>query len=78
VLLELVRAMPDSKKIEQIADLTNTVRNLAMIGLRERHPNASDEDCDSDLRCSFLAKAWPREPTEAFLTTRGSVESHYH
>jgi hypothetical protein len=44
VLLELVRAMPDWKKLEQIADLTNTVRELAMIELRERYPDAQEEE----------------------------------
>lgn len=44
VLLELVRAMPDWKKLEQVSDLTNTVRQLVMIGLREQYPTAPENE----------------------------------
>ena len=43
VLLELVRTMSCWQKMEQVADLTNTVRQLALTGLKERYPGASEE-----------------------------------
>ena len=44
VLLELVRDMPDWKKLEQVASLTKTVRELALIGLKDQYPNASENE----------------------------------
>jgi hypothetical protein len=51
VLIELVRRMPDWKKFQQIADLTEAVRELAMLGLRDQYPQASEEE----LRFRFAA-----------------------
>lgn len=44
VLIELTRAMPDWKKFRQIAALSDGCRRLAMVGLRERYPNATDDE----------------------------------
>lgn len=41
--LEIIRHMPSWKKIAVVDDLNETVKTLAMSGLRERHPNASPE-----------------------------------
>lgn len=54
VLLELVRAMPAWRKLEQVADLTNTVRQLAMIRLREEYPNAHENELRFRLAIHML------------------------
>lgn len=49
VLIELVRATPDGKKIQQIFDSIETTRAFAMAGLRSRYPQASDEELKKRL-----------------------------
>jgi hypothetical protein len=49
VLIELVRAMPDGKKIQQIFELIETTRAWAMVGLRSRYPHASEEELKKRL-----------------------------
>jgi len=44
VLIELARAVPDAKKIDQLFDLIQTVRMFGMAGLRRRYPEASEEE----------------------------------
>ena len=41
VLLALYRRMPAWRKIELVEDANRTARQLAMIGLRSRHPGES-------------------------------------
>ena len=57
VLIELTRAMPDWKKFRQIAALGDGCRRLAMVGLRERYPNATDEE----VKKRFAALVLDRE-----------------
>jgi hypothetical protein len=44
--------MPDWKKFEQVASLTNTVRELMMIGLQDQYPTAGADE----LHLRFAAR----------------------
>jgi len=57
VLIELTRAMPDWKKFRQIAALSEGCRRLALVGLRDRYPNATEVE----LRKRFAALVLDRE-----------------
>ena len=54
VMIELARATPDWKKIEQVCAMIETTRALAMAGLRERYPNASEEELKKRLAALVL------------------------
>jgi hypothetical protein len=41
VLLELARKAPPWRKVELMGEMYRTVRELALSGLRQRHPNES-------------------------------------
>ena len=43
VQIELLRRVPAWRKIQMVSQLNETVRTLALSGLRQRHPNASPE-----------------------------------
>jgi len=49
VLIELVRATPDGKKISQIFEAIETARSLAVVGLKSRYPHASEEELKKRL-----------------------------
>jgi hypothetical protein len=57
VLIELARAMPDAKKIDQVFELIETVRRFGMIGLRSRYPEASEDE----LKKRMAALVFDRE-----------------
>lgn len=57
VLLELVRAMPAWKKLEQVESLTEACRQFSLSGLRSRYPRASEEE----LRKRLAALVFDRE-----------------
>ena len=44
VLFTLLRDMPPWRKLEMVAQLNQTVRELALSGLRARYPSASPEE----------------------------------
>jgi hypothetical protein len=44
VLFAMLREMPPWRKVELVVPLNQTVRELALTGLRERYPNASPEE----------------------------------
>ena len=44
VLIELARGTPDAKKIDQVFQMIESVRSFGMIGLRSRHPHASEDE----------------------------------
>jgi hypothetical protein len=44
VLFAMLREMPPWRKLEMVAQLNQMVRELALVGLRERHPQASPEE----------------------------------
>lgn len=39
--IEFIRRMPAWKKISIVSDLNETVRTLAISGIKQRHPNAT-------------------------------------
>jgi len=57
VMIELVRAMPDWKKIEQVFSMIETTRALSIAGLRARYPEASEEE----LKKRYAALVLDRE-----------------
>jgi hypothetical protein len=44
LLFSLWRETPAWRKLELMEDMNRTVRQLALVGLRRRHPNASQEE----------------------------------
>jgi hypothetical protein len=44
LLIELARAMPDARKIDQVFEMIETIRTVGMAGVRSRHPGASEEE----------------------------------
>lgn len=69
VLLELLRQMPPWRKLEMVAQLNQTVRMLAMEGLRQRYPDAPPQElkrrlADLLLGPELAARAYgaPPEP----------------
>ena len=44
VLFAMLRDMPPWRKLEMVAQLNQTARDLALAGLRERHPHAAPEE----------------------------------
>lgn len=57
VLIELARAMPDARKIDQVFEMIDTVRMIGMAGVRSRHPGASEKE----LRKRMAAIVFDRE-----------------
>jgi hypothetical protein len=43
IQIEIIRRMPPWKKLTLVDDLNETVKALAISGLKQRHPNASPE-----------------------------------
>ncbi len=44
MLFKMMRDMPPWRKLEMVAQLNQAVRDLALIGLRERYPIATPEE----------------------------------
>ncbi len=44
VLIELLRQAPPHRKLEMVAQMNETVRTLALSGLRQRYPQATPEE----------------------------------
>ncbi|MEW6007504.1 MAG: hypothetical protein AB1595_05065 [bacterium] len=57
VLIELLRKAPAWRKIEMVSQITTTCRELALIGLRRRYPEANDDE----LKKRLAALVLPRE-----------------
>ena len=49
VMIELARAMPSWKKIEQIFATIEAARSMSLAGLRSRYPNASEAELKKRL-----------------------------
>lgn len=49
VLISRLRAIPPGQKFRQIAELIALCRQLAVTGIKSRHPNASDEEITKRL-----------------------------
>ena len=43
IQIQLLRRTPAWRKIQMVAELNETVKTLALNGLRQRNPNASEE-----------------------------------
>ena len=54
VLIRLARAAPAWKKCEQIVSATMACRELAMVGLRGRYPEANEEELRRRLAALVL------------------------
>jgi len=54
VMVQLLRQMTPERKIERVAALNRMTRGLAMAGLRERHPHASEEELRLRLAALLL------------------------
>ena len=57
VQIELLRRVPAWRKIQMVSQLNETVRTLALSGLRQRHPNASPELLRRMLAYQVLGEA---------------------
>lgn len=44
ILITLLRQAPDWRKFHMVGELNATVRLLALAGIRQRHPDASDAE----------------------------------
>ena len=44
LLIELYRGMPGWRKMQQVAELTRAVNQLALVDIRRRHPHASERE----------------------------------
>ena len=44
VLIELLRQAPPWRKVHMVAQMNQTVRTLALTGLRRRHPHATSQE----------------------------------
>ena len=44
VQIQVIRRMPAWKKISIVNDLNETVKTLAVSGIKERHPNATPQE----------------------------------
>ena len=54
LMIESARATPAWKKFEQVAAMTNACRELAMAGLRQRYPQASEAELKRRLAAVVL------------------------
>lgn len=54
VLLQLLRQAPPWRKLEMVAQMNETVRTLALSGLRQRYPRASADELRRRLADALL------------------------
>jgi hypothetical protein len=71
VLIELLRQAPASRKMEMLEQLNAAARQLALQGLRARHPEATEAElrrCLADLLLGpeLAGRAYGPRPSEAF------------
>ena len=70
VQIELLRQAPAWRKLEMVGQINQTVRTLALSGLRQRHPQATPEElrrrlADLLLGPSLAARVYgPLKPNE--------------
>ena len=58
---ELLRKASPARKLEMLADLNASARNLAMTGLRLRHPHASEAELRRRLADLLLGEVLARK-----------------
>ncbi|MEM7335603.1 MAG: hypothetical protein AAF490_26230 [Chloroflexota bacterium] len=56
VLLTLLRQAPSWQKFKMVGDLNATVKQFAIEGIRQRHPNASDSEVKRRLADILLGE----------------------
>ena len=56
VQIKILRAMPDWRKFQLLNDMIITGRKLALAGLRERFPNASQDELRRRLATLLLGR----------------------
>ena len=57
VLIDLLRQAPPWRKLEMVGQLNQAVRTLALSGLRQRHPQATQEELRRRLADLLLGPA---------------------
>jgi hypothetical protein len=57
VQIELMQRAPAWRKLQMVAQMNETVRTLALSGLRQRHPNASPQELRRLLADLILGEA---------------------
>ncbi len=67
--LAIWRTMSDAEKLRLTGELCDSVRYLAEIGVRDRHPNASDDEIRMRLFSTWLdrptmIRCYGRDPLE--------------
>jgi hypothetical protein len=62
---ELLRAMPPERRLEAAMRLSRGVRKLAIAGIREMHPEVSDEE----LRVRLTVRLYGREAAKRLFGT---------
>jgi hypothetical protein len=70
VLIELLRQAPVTRKIEMLGQMNAAARQLALQGLRARHPGATEAElrrylADLLLGPELAARAYGPRPSEA-------------
>ena len=60
VLIELMRKAPPWRKLEMVAQLNETVRLLALSGLRQQYPDGTPEELRRHLADLLLGPALAR------------------
>lgn len=55
--LELLRKLTPAQRLARAADLSDAVRHLAEVGIRQRHPDASAEE----VRVRLVVRLYGRE-----------------
>ena len=70
VLIELLRQAPVTRKLEMLGQMNATARQLALQGLRARHPGATEAQlrrylADLLLGPELAARAYGPRPSEA-------------
>ena len=73
VLLDLLRRAPAWRKLEMVAEMNETVRTLALSGLRSRHPGAPEEELRRRLADILLG---PELAERAYGPLPGQEETH--
>ncbi len=57
---ELLRSMTPAQRLRQAAALTMAVRTMAIAGIRQRHPNATEEEVRARLAVRLDGRAAAR------------------
>lgn len=72
-LFELLRKAPPWRKLQMVGELNATVRTLALSGLRQRYPQASDEELRRRLADILLG---PELAEKVYGPLQGQQQSH--